>query len=82
MVKETKIETIKIDIKEHPRQLNMKGVNWYVVTEENLAEFKDRFKKETGGELVFYVIFNALILFMIGLFPSFVYLLSFPPTGS
>ena len=55
MVKETKIETIKIDIKEHPRQLNMKGVNWYVVTEENLAEFKDRFKKETGGELVFYV---------------------------
>ena len=55
VVKETKIETIKIDIKEHPRQLNMKNVSWYVVTEENLAEFKDRFKKETGGELVFYV---------------------------
>lgn len=34
----------------------MKGVSWYVVTEENLEEFKTRFAKETGGQLVFYAI--------------------------
>ena len=33
----------------------MKGVEWYVVTEANLEEFKQRFKKDTGGELVMYV---------------------------
>jgi hypothetical protein len=32
----------------------MKDVNWYVVTSDNLEEFKERFKKDTGGELVFY----------------------------
>lgn len=56
MVTETKIKTIQIDVKEHPRPLSMKNVSWYVVTADNLEEFKERFKKETGGELVFYVI--------------------------
>lgn len=54
MVKETKIETIKIDIKDHPRPLKLKDVNWYVVTEENIDEFRERFKADTGGEFVFY----------------------------
>lgn len=34
----------------------MKNISWYVVTADNLEEFKDRFKKDTGGELVFYVL--------------------------
>ena len=54
VVTQTKIETIKIDIKKHPNPIDMKDVNWYVVTNDNLEEFKERFKKETGGELVFY----------------------------
>ena len=54
MVTQTKIETIKIDIKQHPKPLSLKGVNWYVITNDNLEEFKERFKKDTGGELVFY----------------------------
>ena len=53
---ETKLKTIQIEIKEHPRPLSMKGVSWYVVTEENLEEFKTRFKTDTGGALVFYAI--------------------------
>ena len=53
---ETKLKTIQIEIKEHPRPLYLKGVSWYVVTEENLEEFKARFKTDTGGALVFYAI--------------------------
>lgn len=56
MVTETKLKTIQIEIKDHPRPLSMKGISWYVVTEENLEEFKTRFKTDTGGELVFYAI--------------------------
>lgn len=53
---ETKIKPILIEIKDRPRPLSMKGVSWFVVTEENLEEFKTRFVKETGGQLVFYAI--------------------------
>jgi hypothetical protein len=56
VVTETKIKTIRIDLKEHPRPLTMKNISWYVVTAENIEEFKERFKKDTGGELVFYVL--------------------------
>jgi leucyl aminopeptidase (aminopeptidase T) len=54
VVTKTKIKTIQIDVKEHPTPLVLKDVSWYVVTEENLEEFKNRFKKETNDELVFY----------------------------
>jgi len=55
-VTETRLKTIQIEIKDHPKPLSMKGVSWFVVTEENLEEFKARFVKETGGQFVFYAI--------------------------
>jgi leucyl aminopeptidase (aminopeptidase T) len=53
VVIETKIVKRNIEVKKHPIPLDLKGVSWYVVTEENLEEFKTRFAKE-NNEFVFY----------------------------
>ena len=45
-----------VPIQNRPRQLDLSDIHWYVVTEENFAEFKKRFLKENGDPLVAYVI--------------------------
>ena len=53
MVVQTKIVKPVIEIKERPKGVKMLPVKFYVVTEKNYDEFKERFKKE-NGEFVFY----------------------------
>ena len=54
---QTKIVKPVIEIKERPKGVKMHAseppVKFYVVTEKNYEEFKERFKKE-NGEFVFY----------------------------
>ena len=45
-----------VPLQNRPRQLNLNDIHWYVVTEENFAEFKKKFLKENGDPLVAYVI--------------------------
>ena len=53
------IQTVEVErnipIQNRPRQLDMNDIHFYVVTEENFAEFKKRFVKE-NGDLVGYVL--------------------------
>ena len=53
VVVQTKIVKPVIEIKERPKGVKMLPVKFYVVTEKNYEEFKERFKKE-NGEYVFY----------------------------
>ena len=53
VVVQTKIVKPVIEIKERPKVVKMLPVKFYVVTEKNYEEFKERFKKE-NGEFVFY----------------------------
>ena len=53
VVVQTKIVKPVIEIKERPKGVKMLPVKFYVVTEKNYEEFKERFKKE-NGEFVFY----------------------------
>ena len=53
VVVQTKIVKPVIEIKERPKGVKMLPVKFYVVTEKNYDEFKERFKKE-NGEFVFY----------------------------
>ena len=53
VVVQTKIVKPVIEIKERPKGGKMLPVKFYVVTEKNYEEFKERFKKE-NGEFVFY----------------------------
>ena len=53
VVVQTKIVKPGIEIKERPKGVKMLPVKFYVVTEKNYDEFKERFKKE-NGEFVFY----------------------------
>ena len=50
---QTKIVKPVIEIKERPKGVKMLPVKFYVVTEKNYDEVKERFKKE-NGEFVFY----------------------------
>ena len=58
----TKIEVQTVEVERNvplqnrPRQLELSNIHWYVVTEENFAEFKKKFLKENGDPLVAYVI--------------------------
>ena len=45
----------KIPTQKRPRAVKMNDVYFYVVTEENFAEFKERFQKE-NGDLLFYAL--------------------------
>ena len=53
------VQTVEVDrripTQNRPRQLDMSPIKWYVVTEENFEEFKEKFAKE-NGEFLFYVI--------------------------
>ena len=53
VVVQTKIVKPVIEVKERPKGVKMLPVKFYVVTEKNYEEFKERFKKE-NGEFVFY----------------------------
>ena len=53
VVVQTKLVKPVIEIKERPKGVKMLPVKFYVVTEKNYDEFKERFKKE-NGEFVFY----------------------------
>ena len=53
VVVQTKIVKPVIEIKERPKGVKMLPVKFYVVTEKNYEEFKERFKKD-NGEFVFY----------------------------
>lgn len=46
----------QIPIMPAPKPLTLNSVNWYVVTEENFAEFIETYKKENGDAWVFYAI--------------------------
>ena len=53
VVVQTKIVKPVIEIKERPKGVKMLPVKFYVVTQKNYEEFKERFKKE-NGDFVFY----------------------------
>ena len=53
VVVQTKIVKPIIEIKERPKGVKMLPVKFYVVTEKNYEEFKEKFKKE-NGDFVFY----------------------------
>ena len=53
LVVQTKIVKPVIEIKERPKGVKMLPVKFYVVTQKNYEEFRERFKKE-NGDFVFY----------------------------
>ena len=58
-LKSVEIKTVEVErsipTQNHPRAVSMGDVHFYIVTEENFAEFKEQFMKE-NGELVGYVL--------------------------
>ena len=54
-VKTVQVER-QIPVQNRPPQLKLGDVRWWVVTEENFKEFKEKFQKENGDPLVAYVI--------------------------
>ena len=59
-LKTIEVKTVEVErnvpLQNRPRQLDLSDIHWYVVTEENFAEFKKRVLKENGDPLVAYVI--------------------------
>ena len=59
-LKTIEVKTVEVErnvpLQNRPRQLNLNDIHWYVVTEENFAEFKKKFQEENGDPLVAYVI--------------------------
>ena len=59
-LKTIEVKTVEVErnvpLQNRPRQLDLSDIHWYVVTEENFAEFKKKFLKENGDPLVAYVI--------------------------
>ena len=57
--KEIVVKTIEVEkvipIQPQPKPIDMIDVKFYVVTEENFAEFKEKFMK-TNNDYVFYVV--------------------------
>ena len=54
-VKTVQVER-QIPVQNRPPQLKLGDVKWWVVTEENFKEFKEKFQKENGDPLVAYVL--------------------------
>ena len=58
-LKTIEIKTVEVErvipTQNRPRPIKMDDIYFYVVTEENFAEFKERFSKE-NGDLVGYVL--------------------------
>ena len=47
----------RIPIQNRPQQIRLNSnMKWWVVTEENFKEFKEKFQKENGDPLVAYVL--------------------------
>ena len=55
VVKTEYVEKV-VPLQPPPKPLNMQNVEWYVVTEQNFADFITKYKKEHGEEWVFYAI--------------------------
>ena len=59
-LKTIEVKTVEVErnvpLQNRPRQLQLYDIHWYVVTEENFAEFKKKFQEENGDPLVAYVI--------------------------
>ena len=59
-LKTIEVKTVEVErnvpLQNRPRQLQLNDIHWYVVTEENFAEFKKKFQEENGDPLVAYVI--------------------------
>ena len=59
-LKTIEVKTVEVErnvpLQNRPRQLQLNDIHWYVVTEENFAEFKKKFQEENGAPLVAYVI--------------------------
>ena len=57
-LKTIEVKTVEVERNVHlqnrPRQLQLNDIHWYVVTEENFAEFKKKFQEENGDPLVAY----------------------------
>ncbi len=53
---QTKFVEKQIPIQGHPKGLNLFPLQFYAVTEENFEEFKERFGKENGGNMVYFAL--------------------------
>ena len=72
-LKQVEVKTVEVErqipIQNRPSQLSLNtNMKWWVVTEENFKQFKEKFQKENGDPLVAYVIsvkdYEALALNM------------------
>ena len=72
-LKQVEVKTVEVErqipIQNRPSQLRLNtNMKWWVVTEENFKQFKEKFQKENGDPLVAYVIsvkdYEALALNM------------------
>jgi hypothetical protein len=58
-LKRIEVKTVEVDrvipTQNHPRQLDLNDISWFVVTEQNFVEFKQRYTKQNGSFL-FYAI--------------------------
>ena len=60
-LKQIEVKTVEVErnipTQNRPQPIRMNTtMKWWVVTEENFAEFKDKFQKENGDPLVAYVL--------------------------
>jgi hypothetical protein len=58
-LKRIEVKTVEVDrvipTQNRPRQLDLNNLTWFVVTDQNFAEFKKRYTKQNGSFL-FYAI--------------------------
>ena len=60
-IKTVEVKTVQVErqipVQNRPQQIQMNtNMKWWVVTEENFKEFKEKFQAENGDPLVAYVI--------------------------
>ena len=60
-LKQIEVKTIEVErnipIQNRPQPIRLNSnMKWWVVTEDNFAEFKEKFQKENGDPLVAYVL--------------------------
>ena len=56
IITETKYLKLSIPIQERPKPLVLNGLDWYVVTEENIELFIDELKQKQNGVPVFFAL--------------------------
>lgn len=58
-LKRIEVKTVEVDrvipTQNRPRQLDLNDITWFVVTDQNFAEFKQRYTKQ-NGTFLFYAI--------------------------